>query len=328
MILLICFGASANTLAQTTEKSRNNPYSPSPSRTIKTSGNANVVPSVKSGSNNVSFITHEVKSTSVAGDRTTIARSTSRVANSTDRRPKPPTEVYKVGVGDMLFVNLKNSPQGSGYFTVRADGTIDFPLAGDNVIVADQPTDVIEEILASAITLFPDPQVEVKVRQYSSHRITVSGLVDIPGEKNLQREAMPLFAIRAEAGVNAKAVRTLVTRAPLVKVESYDLRDVKTDDVLIYPGNSIEFVGDAPAIESYFIGGKGVLAGQKPLTAGIKLYQAVIASAGPKGEPKKAILQRKDPHGRLKDIEYDLRKIKAGKQMDPILTSGDVIEIR
>ena len=328
LIVLICLGAAAEAAGQTNDKSRNNPYSPSPTRTLKANDNANVVPSVKAGPNDVSFITHEVRSSSVAGNRTTIAQSTSRVPRPSNPRSKPPTEEYKVGVGDMLFVNLKNSPLGSGYFTVRADGTIDFPLAGDNVIVADQPTDMIEEILASAITLFPDPQVEVKVRQYSSHRITVSGLVESSGEKNLRREAIPLFAIRAEAGVNAKAVRALVTRAPLVKVETYVLRDAKTDDVLIYPGNSIEFVGDAPPIDSYFISGKGVSGGQKPLTTGITLYQAVIASAGAKGEPKMAILRRKNAQGLFLNSEYKLRSIKEGKYMDPILTAGDVIEIK
>jgi hypothetical protein len=139
---------------------------------------------------------------------------------------------------------------------------------------------------------------------------------------------MPLFAIRAEAGVNAKADRALVTRAPMLKVESYDLRQVKTDDVLIYPGNSVEFVGAAVSTESYFISGKGVSAGQKPLSAGITLYQAAIASAGQKSDPKKAILRRKDAKGIFMSSEYNLRSIREGKYMDPILTSGDVIEIK
>jgi len=36
----------------------------------------------------------------------------------------------------------------------------------------------------------------------------------------------------------------LKTRGPLLKIETYDLRDAGTDNVLIYAGNSIEFTGD------------------------------------------------------------------------------------
>lgn len=222
---------------------RNNPYSPSPEgkyidkrRTATPSQNAPVEGVFISQSQDLL----------TTRDRQIVAQRTMRVVNKTVLDPLPPSEIYKVGVGDTLFIDLKNSPQGSRYCTVRTDGTIDFPLAGESIIAAGQTVDAIEEMLASGITLFPGPQVEVKVREFGSHKINVSGLVENPGEKNLQREAMPLYAIISEAIVSAQATKAVIKRAPLVKLELYDLDDPATGNVLIYPGNSVEFISDKP----------------------------------------------------------------------------------
>ncbi len=259
-------------------------------------------------------------------------KTTSQVIKNSESISRPLTEIYKIGAGDVLYINLKNSAHGSGYFTVQADGTIDFPLAGEKIIAAGKTIDIIENILASAIKLFPNPQVEAKVRQYASHRITVSGMVANAGEKSLQREAVPLYVIRAESGVRSQATKVLVTREKMVSVEIYDLREAKIDDVLIYPGNLVEFTDDSgPALSgggSYFIAGEVVMAGHKNLPYGLTLYQAVIASGGTIGDPKRAIVRRKNDKGLFKNTEHNLRSIRNGKSLDPILLSGDVIEIR
>ena len=310
----------------------NNPYSPSPTHKVRHEAPSPTPPPVKPVGNDVAFVLNSQNPPKPLEDRPTIAQRTYKIAKLADLRSMPPTEIYRVGVGDVLFVNLKNSAQRSGYYTVGRDGTIDFPLAGENVVVADQTVSNIEEILASGITLYPDPQVEVRVREYGSHKITVTGLVERRGEKNLQREAIPLFVIRAEALVDAKATRVVITRAPLLKAETYDLRDGKTDDVLIYPGNSVEFTvdGGSRSVGSafYFIAGEIVSAGQKELTPGLTLYQSVISSGGAKGDPKKAIIRRKNEKGVFAISEHNLRAIKDGKAADPALWPGDVVEIR
>jgi polysaccharide export outer membrane protein len=231
-----------------------------------------------------------------------------------------------------LLVNIKNTPQGSGYYTVRTDGTIDFPLAGENVVAAGRTMDEIEESLASAITLYSNPQLEVKVREYTSHKINVSGLVDNPGEKSLQREAVPLFVIKAEAIVERSATKATVTRAQQAIPKTFDLRNSETDSVLIYPGDTVVFTDDSGARTTdsavYFIGGDIAAAGQRQFLPGITLYQAVVASGGSKHEPKKAIIRRKNDKGMFAVSEHNLRAIRDGKVADPALAAGDVIEIR
>ena len=61
----------------------------------------------------------------------TIAKKTLEIAKKSSSKNLPPTEIYKVGTGDILFVSLQNAPaKDSTYFTVLNDGTIDYPLVG------------------------------------------------------------------------------------------------------------------------------------------------------------------------------------------------------
>ncbi len=335
---LAIFVAAGVSFGQTQDgRSRNNPYSPSPKGKItSTASEPSTIKNVGSepkSDGSISFIMQ--KSTtpveSPDANRLSIAQATFKVAKAAEARSALPTEIYKVGIGDVLFVGLRNSPQGSGYFTVRPDGSIDYPLAGENVKVADHTVETIEEILSSSIKLFQDPQVEVKVRQYASHKIVVAGLVENGGEKYIQREAMPLFAIRAEAVVSPKATKVAIRRRDAQRAEVFDLNDPKAESVLIFPGDTVEFTGNTTSLSangSYFISGEIASGGQKDLIAGLTLYQAVIVAGGTKGDPKKAIIRRKSEDGLFKVQEHNLRSIKAGKSMDPMVMAGDVIEIR
>jgi protein involved in polysaccharide export with SLBB domain len=335
---LVIFVAAGVSFGQSPDgRSRNNPYSPSPKgKVANPASESSTVKSVGSGpksEGSISFIMQ--KSTtpveSPEANRPSIAQATFKVAKAAEAKSALPTEIYKVGVGDVLFVGLRNSPQGSGYFTVRPDGSLDYPLAGENVKVVDHTVETIEEILSSSIKLFQDPQVEVKVRQYASHKIVVAGLVENGGDKYIQREAMPLFAIRAEAVVNSKATRVAIRRGETNKTESFDLSDPKAESVLIFPGDTVEFTGNTANLSangSYFISGEIASGGQKDLIGGLTLYQAVTVAGGTKGDPKKAIIRRKSEDGLFKVQEHNLRSIKAGKSMDPMLMAGDVIEIR
>ncbi len=333
-LMLTIFLAFSSAYAQTNANSgKNNPYSPSPSgKVLETKQTQNPSPTpttVRSVPGEVAFIMQRNQSGNREETHPNIAQQNYKPVKAAEPKPLKPTEIYKIGIGDVLFVNLKNSPAGSGYYAVRTNGTIDYPLAGENVNAVDQTVAAIEDTLKKGITLFPDPQVEVKVREYASHKVAVSGMVDNPGEKSLQREAIPMFVIRAEAVVSAKATKAVVTRAPLLKPEIYDLADASTENVLIYPGNSIEFTApEAVNAGFYIISGEIASGGQKNLTQGMTLYQAFVAAGGAKGNPKKAIIRRKNNDGVLSGLELNLRAIKDGKASDPALFQGDVIEIR
>lgn len=217
----------------------NNPYSPSPIRQIIPSPD-----SAKANSQTV-FIMHASAGTVSAGRAMESTPDTRLNIESI-----PATDVYKVAVGDILYINLKNAVRGSGYHAVRPDGTIDFPLGGGDLVVAGRTTRSIEDMLASRIVLYRAPQVEVKVREYRSHTIRISGLVANAGEKHLPREAVPLYVIKALALVSPQATKAVITSEPRLKTYVYDLRDEATDNILLYPGDSVEFVNDISKVET------------------------------------------------------------------------------
>ena len=305
---------------------KNNPYSPSPTTKVK-----QMTPPA------VSTI-----STAAQVSISTVARHDSEIdIRPAVAKPAPrnvevhsasPVDTYKIGAGDVVFVNLRNAANSSGYYTVRENGMIDFPLAGDKLVVTGRTANEVAEMLAAGIRLYAYPQIEVKVREYRSHKITVSGAVEQPGESSLQREAVPLYVICAQFGVDPKATTALVRRSDLAPVETFDLHDAASDKILIYPGNSVEFTSDirTPAIVAtgaYYIAGSVNSTGQKQFTIGVTLSQAIAASGGTKGNPKKALLRRRSDKGTLNVSEYNLQAIKGGKTPDPILSPGDVIEI-
>ena len=152
-----------------------------------------------------------------------------------------PTRIYKIGAGDMLQIVLANAPNASGYYTVRADGTVDFPLAGDSPKVQGMGTSEISQMLASRVKLYRDARLEVRVQEFGSHKINVTGMVERNGERFLQREAMPLFTIKADAEVHSGATKAVIRRSSGL-TQTYKLEDLHTDDVLVYSGDAVEFV--------------------------------------------------------------------------------------
>lgn len=260
-----------------------------------------------------------------------IAAKTMAIAKKANTVKVSPTDIYKVGAGDVLLINLQNAAKASSYFTVLNDGRIDYPLAGEMVFVGGMTVEEIEDTLREKIKLYDDPRVSVKVREYGSHTVTITGLVENSGAKNIQREAVPLFVIKAGAVVQPKAAYAVIKRAG-EKDKAIQLKDPAADNTLIYPGDWIEFsAGAAGGDEStafYFIAGEVAAAGQKDFHEGLTLSQAIAASGGTKRpNVKKAVIRRKNDAGFLVPLEFSLKSIKNGKQADPQLQAGDTIEI-
>lgn len=261
----------------------------------------------------------------------TIAKKTLEVVKSANRRAVAPTEQYRVGVGDVLLIKLQNNARTATFYTVLNDGSIDYPLAGELVQVSGLTPEEVQEALASRIKLYENPDVEVTVRDYASHKISVLGLVERAGERYLQREAMPLFVIRAEAMVKPEASRAVIRRADS-KVETFSLSDESAQGVLIFPGDIVEFTTDRTVVvgngKFFYIGGEIASVGRKDFYEGLTLTQAIVESGGlKKDNVKRVIIRRKNQEGLLVSTEYNLKQIKDGKTPDPSLAIGDIIEV-
>lgn len=350
--LFLCVGiftATENVFAQTTvetPKPVNFGYSQNPKTKLKTNSGENKTSQPNSETTTkVSFettaannpskeITDNSQKNNAEAENPSIAKKTLEIVKRASVASVSPTDVYKVGAGDVLFISLQNAPSNSStYFTVLNDGTIDYPLAGQMISVAGLTVEEIEDLLKEKIKLFENPQVAVKVREHASHSITVLGLVEKAGEKFLPRDAMPLYYVRAEAVVQSKANQAVIKHANS-KSEIVDLNDSKNDNVLIFPGDIVEFKFledkdiNARQPQFFYIGGNIVSVGQRDFYKGLTLTQAILASGGlRRPNARKVIVRRKNAEGLLVATEINLKAVNEGKAPDPLLEAGDTIEI-
>ena len=335
VVFLVVFGVFGQISAQeqtTDTKKKNFGYSRNPaSRIKKTTENSEPKTDTET---NVQISSNTNTENNNGFESRSAAQKTLDIARRANTAALPPTEIYRVGVSDVLFISLQNAPsKSSTYFTVLNDGTIDYPLAGGMVAVGGLTAEEIEDLLRSKISLYENPQVAVKIREYASHPITVLGLVEKSGERNIQREAVPLFVVKAESIVKPDADEVLIRRGNS-DVETIKLNDPKADEILILPGDILEFRTAGNIRKSntepqfYYIGGNIISGGQKDFHDGITLTQAILASGGlKKSNVKSVVIRRKNDAGLLTPNAFDLKEIKNGKIPDPVLQAGDTVEI-
>ena len=163
--------------------------------------------------------------------------------SGTASKPEPrPADVYRIGVNDLVRIELVDVPGVPKTLRVRTDGTIDFPLAGGDIDVAGKTIAEVESLLTGAVKLVNAPKIKLKVCEFISHTVSVWGLVNQPGEHQIQRDAVPFYVLRAMAGVDPRAVRVRITHASTAATDELLLTDAALDTLFIFPGDSIEFL--------------------------------------------------------------------------------------
>ena len=238
------------------------------------------------------------------------------------------TEIYRVGIGDVLDIRLLNSANNkSTLFTVVGSGVIDLPIAGGTISVAGLTTEEIQTRIAAELkrrAVEEKAQVSVGVRQYLSHSVTVTGLVVNPGTRFLRREMVPLYVVLAESQLRNDGGRVMIMRAG-VAGQAHDLSDPATLNLNVQSGDVIT-VTSRPQ-EFYYIGGRINYPGQKSFQPGITLLQAILASGGTSRQENRVEISREGADRRLVTIRYNLKQIKSGAVEDPKLKPGDRIEV-
>jgi protein involved in polysaccharide export with SLBB domain len=238
------------------------------------------------------------------------------------------TVVYRVGVGDVLDIRLTNLPtRESTLYTVLRNGVLEYPLLSGPLSVAGMTTDEIARLLSNEIKVLKAARVSVSVRDYASHTVLVTGLVNNPGQKMLRREAMPLFVVLAEALPRSEAVNATIVRDG--KSQTIELTNEQAMATLILPGDSIKVSGrESSPTRFVYVGGEVASRGEKEFRDGMTLTQAILSAGGePRGAKMSVRVARRDSKGFLKSVDYNLQTIQEGKAQDPLLEVGDRIEV-
>ncbi|HVG29330.1 MAG TPA: tetratricopeptide repeat protein [Pyrinomonadaceae bacterium] len=240
------------------------------------------------------------------------------------------TRVYQVGPGDVLDVRLLNAPVNPStptLYVVTAGGLLDYPLAGDPMSVAGATVEEIGQRIAAGLKRLgfsKGQEVSVSVREYASHHVIVSGLVREPGTKIIQREAIPLYVILADAQLSPEAGQVQVS-TPAGAKTTIDLNDSSALDIPIRSGDVIT-VQKRP-VQFFYIGGKVDVPGEKAFHPGITLTQAILAAGGKLSRGGDVRLLRQSGQGYLSTSVFKLQDLTSGKVPDVPLQPNDRVEV-
>lgn len=243
-------------------------------------------------------------------------------------RAVAPTAIYQVGIGDVLDIRLANLPtRESTLFTVMKNGVLEYPLLNGSLVVAGLTTDEIARLLCNEIKVIKTARVSVSVRDYASHAVVISGLVDSPGRKALRREAMPLYAVLAEALPRPEAAVATIVREG--KEQTISLKNEQAMTTLVLPGDVIKVSGGNTAATRFvYVGGEVASPGEREFREGMTLTQALLSAGGVSRAGATSVkVARRNANGFLTSKEYNLRSIEEGKVQDPLLEAGDRVEV-
>jgi protein involved in polysaccharide export with SLBB domain len=265
---------------------------------------------------------------------TTDTRPASSIVSTRTETPNVATatltDIYRVGIGDILDIRFFNSPSGgrSTLFTVVAGGLIDLPVAGGPIMVLGLTTDEVQNKIATELkrrAVEGDSKLSVGIRQYGSHSVMVTGLVAAPGARILRREAVPLYVVLAESQLRNDAGRITIMRGGAPHL-SLDLNDPQTMNTTVMDGDVVAVAGRP--LEFYYIAGRINSPGQKNFQSGITLLQAILAAGGTTRQTESLVeISREGTDRRLVTTQFSLKQIKGGKVEDPKLQPGDRIQV-
>jgi protein involved in polysaccharide export with SLBB domain len=240
----------------------------------------------------------------------------------------PLTDIYRVGVGDVLDIRLLNSAANrSTLYSVIDGGLVDFPIVGAPIPVAGLTAKEIQARISAELkrlAIADQSQVAVGIRQYGSHTVVVTGLVGSPGTKFLRREAVPLYVLMAEIQPRLDAARVTIMRSGSAP-QILDLNDSAALNVIVRAGDVINLT--ARQQDFYYIAGDTIsYPGQKAFQPGITLVQAILGAGG-QARNGAVQLSREGADGHLETTKLSLKQIKSGKIQDPKLLPGDRVEV-
>jgi len=248
-------------------------------------------------------------------------------AESLERGDSSLLGLYKVGTGDVLEISLPDAAENQAtLFTVTANGLLEHPSLNQPLKVVGLTPEEITSSLKEIRSGSPSGKdnVLVAVREYNSHTIMVSGLVKEPGTKMLQREAIPLYVVLADAQPLPEAGQVVIARHARSPVQ-LDLGESRLRNVLIRPGDVITI--QAMPTRYFYVGGEVKDPGEKVFRTGLTLTQAILSAGGVTERGKKIQLGRERGGGLLATTNYKLNDINSGKLPDVPIKPGDRIMV-
>jgi polysaccharide export outer membrane protein len=278
------------------------------------------------------------KATPTPPPPTTTAPAPATPAPSPSPSPSTSPE-YRVGPGDVLEVTVLDNQEVSRTPTVQTSGVIALPLLGE-VEVSGLTLAEIQRKLTTLLArdYLVNPQVEVKVKDYQSQFVTVTGEVNTPGRKPLRGRTRLVdllveaggFTPRASGDImitrqegtfdgGAKTLRMSLSRGALTPQDQVNL------EVVLKNGDLIT------AVQKYYVTVEGEVnkPGRYPIEGDLTLSGAISTAGGLTrfGSNDVKVRRVDSQSGQTRIMDVDLKDVRNGKKPDITLLPNDVITV-
>ena len=244
-------------------------------------------------------------------------------------------ESLLIGPGDLLHIQVYDTPEMEQHARVTDAGTIPFSFLGSVSVSGMTPEQAAEQIqhrlVAAGVMLHP--QVTVRVEAYATQNVSVMGQVQKPGsyEIDTARKAVEVLALAGGLTDLADRHITIQRFGPAKqKIEYYYSNAAQTalsDDPMVYPGDTVI----VPKAAVVYVLGDVAKPGGYPMSTNnsrMTVLQAVALAgyANHTAAVGKSKLVRETATG-VQEIDLEVSAIQKGKKPDVALLPDDVVYI-
>jgi polysaccharide biosynthesis/export protein len=244
-------------------------------------------------------------------------------------------ESLLIGPGDLLHLQVYDTPEMEQRARVTDAGTIPFSFLGSVSVSGMTPEQAAEQIqrrlVAAGVMLHP--QVTVRVEAFATQNASVMGQVQKPGiyEIDTARKVVEVLALAGGLTDLADRHITIQRFGPAKqKVEYYYSNTALTalsDDPMVYPGDTVI----VPKVAVVYVLGDVSKPGGYPISTNnsrMTVLQAVALAgyANHTASVGKSRLVRETDDG-VEEIDLQLSEIQKGKKPDIALLPDDVVYV-
>jgi polysaccharide export outer membrane protein len=244
------------------------------------------------------------------------------------------TESLLVGPGDLIYIEVFDTPEMTQQARVTDAGTVRLQLIGE-LRVAGETVGGAAKIVEQALImgkLMRHPQVAVKIQEYATQDVSILGEVKNPGSYPIITAQSILKLIASAGGLTAIADRNItIKRAKELASTTYYFANNAEEAIrsapTVYPGDTI-IVPKAPLV--YILGDVARPGGYCVSTNDSRLtVLQAIAMAGSVNKTSlssRVKLIRRNRNGQ-QQLPIELGAIQEGRKPDVALEPDDVIYV-
>lgn len=246
-------------------------------------------------------------------------------------------DVYRLGPGDQLRIDVWGRPELSGEQVVGPDGRVTLPIAGPVRLAdlsAEQASAAVTRAVASA---YVGASATVSIRQYMANRVLVLGRVSNPGVLQFETPPRILDVITRAGGLPVGGIgadKAALTRCAVFRgrdqVVWIDLKSVLTGRNLALnirlKRDDIVYVPDANDQLVYVLGYVGA-PGAYTLTPDMSFLDALAQAGGPTPDAATTRLKLVRPSMQL-ETDINMKDFLAGNaSANYALEEGDILYV-